>query len=169
MLTAAQVDAQYGDELRELYPDAPTARRLHNKLLERQPPLDINDGVLKVWINNYSKTAGSSGAARSGNVSQVSEVSTGSAASTGPAPKRVSSAAAAGSAAAAPVAKRAKAAAPAPSALGGLAAGQKYLTAQELEEQYGDELREQPSDKGYRELLAGLLQRVLLYIQLTRQ
>ena len=60
-LTAAQLDAQYGDELRQLYPAAPTARRLHNKLLERQPPLDIADGVLKTWIANYSKSAGSSG------------------------------------------------------------------------------------------------------------
>ena len=54
-LNAVQVEAQYGNELRQLYPDAPTARRLHNKLLERQPPLNISDGVLKVWIEKYAE------------------------------------------------------------------------------------------------------------------
>ena len=49
-LTAVQVESQHGDELRELLPGASSAYKLHNKLLDRKPPLDISEGVLKVWI-----------------------------------------------------------------------------------------------------------------------
>ena len=157
-LNAAQLEAQYGDELRRLHAGAPTARRMHNALLERQPPLDVPDGVLKVWIEKYGTSAGTTGVPSSSGAAEASAVSTGSAASAGPAPKRGQSASAPADP---PVSAPKRARGAAASALGGLAAGQKYLNAKELEAQYGDELRQEPyaSIPGARALLNKLLER----------
>ena len=133
MSKAAQIEEQHGDELRQLYQEAPTAWRLRKKLLARQPPLDITDGVLKVWIEKYSKGGGSSGISRSTAADAQVSAASASAASSGPAPKRAKSVAA-----------------PSASASGASAAVPAEVTvanASQLEEMYGATLRQEQYNK----------------------
>ena len=82
-LSAAQLEAQYGDELRQLHAGTLSARRMHNALLQWQPPLDVSDGVLKVWIQKYSTSTGTPSVLPSAGTAQVSAASAGSVVSTG--------------------------------------------------------------------------------------
>ena len=53
--TADDFQNKYGDELgRAPLNAARTARMLRNALLQRQPPIDMPEGVLKTWFNKYS-------------------------------------------------------------------------------------------------------------------
>ena len=51
--TADTLQSQYGDELaRPPLSDAKTPRMLHKALLERNPPLDISDGISLIGITH---------------------------------------------------------------------------------------------------------------------
>ena len=50
---ADQLEAVYGDEVRQLALTHTTARRLKGALEERRPPLYYTDGVLKQWLQKY--------------------------------------------------------------------------------------------------------------------
>ncbi len=50
---ADQLEATYGDEVRQLALIHTTARRLKGALEERRPPLYYTDGVLKQWLQKY--------------------------------------------------------------------------------------------------------------------
>ena len=53
--TADDFQNKYGDELaRAPLNAAKTARMLKKALLQRQPPIDVPEGVLKTWFNKYS-------------------------------------------------------------------------------------------------------------------
>ena len=53
-LTADSLQQQYGAELAQPpLSDAKTPRMLRNALLQRRPPLDISDGILKTCFFKY--------------------------------------------------------------------------------------------------------------------
>ena len=55
---ADQLEAVYGDEVRQLALTHTTARRLKGALEERRPPLYYTDGVLKQWLQKYGSGSG---------------------------------------------------------------------------------------------------------------
>ena len=49
-LTAAEFERRHGELVMREYSDVGTARLLRNALKARRPPIEVSDGVLKVWF-----------------------------------------------------------------------------------------------------------------------
>ena len=57
-ITSAEFESRYGAIVRAEYPEL-TRTMLRKALLERQPPTDVSDGVLRQWLNvQKSQAAG---------------------------------------------------------------------------------------------------------------
>ena len=52
-LTAAELQHQYGETLRELAVQHPTAYKLCQVLRKREPPIFVSDGVAKQWFKKF--------------------------------------------------------------------------------------------------------------------
>ena len=57
-LTAAEFERRYGALVNREYSGMGTARLLRNALSERRPPIEVSEGVLKVWFSNFRLPAG---------------------------------------------------------------------------------------------------------------
>ena len=50
-LNADSFEAQYGILVRSEYPDLTSARQIKTALVRRMPPIEVSEGVLKVWLH----------------------------------------------------------------------------------------------------------------------
>ena len=124
-LSVAELESQYGDELRQPPFKDMSGLLLRKQLAARRPAVQTTHQAHRTWVGKYYSGGAAPGVSRSAAASMASGASAGASASSAPVPKRAPSAAA-----------------PSGPASSSGAVSVKHLSAAELEFQYGAQLRE---------------------------